>query len=68
MIVQGRHRTPDHGPSSTVHRDSGGMALTVLTLLGLAGPAWVLRGQAADLLATERPAAVSMPDATEPAP
>lgn len=68
MITRGRHRAPDHGPSSPTHGESGGIALTVLALLGLAGPAWVLRGQAAGLLAVERPAAVSMPDATEPDP
>ncbi|QSY50498.1 MULTISPECIES: hypothetical protein [Streptomyces] len=67
-MPEGRHRAPDHGPSSPTHRESGGIALTVLALLGLAGPAWVLRGQAADLLPAERPTAVSMPDITEPDP
>lgn len=57
-MPQGRHRAPDHGPSNPVHRDSGGMALPLLALLG----------QAADLLAAERPTAVSVPDIARPAP
>ncbi|MBB5121283.1 hypothetical protein AF335_18255 [Streptomyces eurocidicus] len=67
-MPEGRHRAPDHGPSNPVHRDSGGIALAVLALLGLAGPAWILRGQAADLLSAEWPTALSVPDVTEPTP
>ncbi|MFI2073045.1 hypothetical protein [Streptomyces triculaminicus] len=68
MTAQGRRRAPDHGPSSPTHRESGGIALTVLALLGIADPAWTLRGQAADLLSVERLTTVSVPDIAEPDP
>ncbi|MEV6670595.1 hypothetical protein [Streptomyces sp. NPDC051162] len=67
-MPQGRRHAPDHGRNNPVHRDSGGIALTVLSLLGLTGPAWILRGQTADLLSAERPAAISVPDTAEPDP
>ncbi|MFF4529744.1 hypothetical protein ACFY1P_10770 [Streptomyces sp. NPDC001407] len=67
-MPQRRHGAPDHGPSNPVHRDSGGIALAVLALLGLAGPVEILRGQAADLLSADWPTALSMPDVTEPDP
>lgn len=65
-MPHGRHRVPGLGRGTTARCDSGGIALTVLAVLGLAGPAWTLRDQAADLLSADRPAAISVPDTTEP--
>ncbi|MEU1073190.1 MULTISPECIES: hypothetical protein [unclassified Streptomyces] len=65
-MPQGRHRVPGLGQGTPARCDSGGIALTVLAVLGLAGPAWTLRDQAADLLSAERPTAISMPDTAEP--
>lgn len=50
-----------------VRPEGGGIALTILALAGLVGPAWALREQAAPLLKSlgHQPAAVS-PDASRP--
>ncbi|PKV89925.1 hypothetical protein [Streptomyces sp. TLI_146] len=65
-MPHGRHRVPDLWRATPARCDSGGVALTVLAVLGLAGPAWTLRDQAADLLSADRPAAISVPDTAEP--
>lgn len=64
MTRSGRHRT---GRRSTAECSDStmGVALAILAVLGLAGPTWTLRQQAADLLSAERPAPISTPDTYE---
>ncbi|MBD0743982.1 hypothetical protein [Streptomyces sp. CBMA152] len=65
-MPHGRHRVPGLGRVAPARCDSGGIALTVLAVLGLAGPAWTLRDQATNLLSVDRPTAISVPDTAEP--
>ncbi|WP_329404059.1 hypothetical protein [Streptomyces melanogenes] len=64
-MPHGRHRVPDLWRATTARCDSGGIALTVLAVLGLAGPAWTLRDQATDLLSADRPTTISVLDTAE---
>lgn len=60
MSAAGRHRSN----SNTGDPDdrTGALALVFLALVGVAAPAWVLRGQGADLFAAGSPKPVSAPD------
>ncbi|GAB2583719.1 hypothetical protein GCM10027168_15650 [Streptomyces capparidis] len=67
MTASGRHRATTHAPKSRSRNDSAtGLTVTVLALLGLSGPAWALRGEAAELLFPDRPTSTSVPDVSSP--
>ncbi|MDT3396655.1 hypothetical protein RKE29_08375 [Streptomyces sp. B1866] len=72
MSAHGRHRAarPDRTSATERIDTTSGMALIILALLGLAGPAWALGDHAADLLSgsAERHVPVSAPDTAEPTP
>ncbi|MDQ0985791.1 hypothetical protein QFZ71_003074 [Streptomyces sp. V2I9] len=62
-----RRRHARKAAPRSVHPEGGGIALTLLAVVGLVGPAWALREQAVPLLngLGHQPAAVST-DASSP--
>lgn len=62
-----RRRHARNAAPRSVHPEGGGIALTLLAVAGLVGPAWALREQAVPLLngLGHQPAAVST-DASPP--
>ena len=59
MSAAGRHRSNNAGDPDD---RTGALALVFLALVGIAAPAWVLRGQGTDLFAARSPTPVSAPD------
>ncbi|MEU0699416.1 hypothetical protein ACWGH7_04325 [Streptomyces cyaneofuscatus] len=49
-MTEPRRRHARKAASRSVHPEGGGIALTLLAVAGLVGPAWALREQAAPLL------------------
>ena len=59
MSAVGRHRSNNVGG---LNDRTGAVALAFLALVGIAAPAWVLRGQVTDLFAARSDTPVSGPD------
>ncbi|MQS34745.1 hypothetical protein [Streptomyces katsurahamanus] len=63
MTVRGRQRgEQSRGTARDQAESTGAWAFAVLAVLGMAAPAWVLRGEAAELLGAGLPVPISAPD------